>query len=371
MKKRTITILILLPITILILYFPINNSLSNSIYNYDNFKNSLISEYENNPEEFNQNFQFKINNIEEINDDVVNELYSKAIYYKNVYSFSIAAILAIFIDFLLSFIILYIPSIANKYQKYQNYINDFHKNKDYYREILKNYSPVELSIVLNNNVSIPSIVANLLTLEKEKIIANNNGAIVSNIDKNDFSNDFMKNIFINNGKVDVYYLNMSKYAKDKAIKDNLVEKASFPKKKFIIDILLSIGFYLIPILYVNNFTLFGNMILNYSDNILIVISLFTMLIISIIILFTFPLFTIIKYIILYGILKNNNYKRTTLGNEINNKLQGLNNFIKDFSNLDERDKKELVLWEDYLIYSVLFKNNKKIYREYRKRISFK
>lgn len=370
MKKRSLTILVLLPITILILYFPINIGLENEIYKYDDFKNSLVNEYEKDPEEFNKNLKLEIKNVNEINDELVNELYSKALFYKNIYSISISAILALAIDFLLSFIILYIPNIGKKYQNFQNYINNFHENKDYYRDILKNYSPVELSLILYNIVTIPSIVANLLVLEKDKIITNNNGLIVSNIDKNDFSNDFMKSIFIKNGKVDVYYLSISKYAREKAIKDNLIEKASFPKKKFILDILLSLGFYLIPILYVNNFTVFGNFILSYSDNILIVISLFLLFFMSLIILFVFPIFTIIKYIILYGSLKNN-YKRTNLGNEINNKLQGLNNFIREFSNLDERNRNELVLWEDYLIYSVLFKNNNKIYKEYKKCLKFK
>ena len=39
---------------------------------------------------------------------------------------------------------------------------------------------------------------------------------------------------------------------------------------------------------------------------------------------------------------------------------GLKRFIDDFSNLDEREYKHIELWEDFLIYSVIIGDNKKI-----------
>lgn len=56
----------------------------------------------------------------------------------------------------------------------------------------------------------------------------------------------------------------------------------------------------------------------------------------------------------------NPYVRSKSGEEINHKLEGLKNYIKDFSVMNERDKKEITIWEDYLIYSVLFGINTKI-----------
>lgn len=56
----------------------------------------------------------------------------------------------------------------------------------------------------------------------------------------------------------------------------------------------------------------------------------------------------------------NQYKRTNEGKKINRKLEGLKLFLKDFTTLDKKEHKELLLWGDYLIYSVLFNQNKKI-----------
>ena len=45
---------------------------------------------------------------------------------------------------------------------------------------------------------------------------------------------------------------------------------------------------------------------------------------------------------------------------IEEKIEGLKNYIKDFSILDEREQQELMIWDEYLIYSVLFNQNQKI-----------
>ncbi len=58
--------------------------------------------------------------------------------------------------------------------------------------------------------------------------------------------------------------------------------------------------------------------------------------------------------------KNNNYIRTKKGEELNEKLEGLQNYLKDFSIMHERDEKSLTLWQDYLIYSVIFEQNTNI-----------
>ena len=58
-------------------------------------------------------------------------------------------------------------------------------------------------------------------------------------------------------------------------------------------------------------------------------------------------------------MKKNNYIRTKKGEALNENLEGLKNYLKDFSTMDERDEKSLALWEDYLIYSVIFNQNAK------------
>ncbi len=61
---------------------------------------------------------------------------------------------------------------------------------------------------------------------------------------------------------------------------------------------------------------------------------------------------------------NDPYIRTKKGKEINKYLEGLKNYLKDFGNFEEKSHQELILWEDYLIYSVIFNLNTKIIKEY-------
>ena len=65
---------------------------------------------------------------------------------------------------------------------------------------------------------------------------------------------------------------------------------------------------------------------------------------------------------------NKFYKRTPKGKEINKKLEGLKLYLKDYSLLSEREYKEIELWEEYLIYSVMFGQNKNVIEEYEKYI---
>lgn len=61
-------------------------------------------------------------------------------------------------------------------------------------------------------------------------------------------------------------------------------------------------------------------------------------------------------------------KRTEYGNYMAECIYGMKNFIHDYSNLSEADKRQVVLWEDYLVYAVLLEENEKIVDEiYRKR----
>ena len=59
-------------------------------------------------------------------------------------------------------------------------------------------------------------------------------------------------------------------------------------------------------------------------------------------------------------------ERTEKAKELNSKLEGLKSYLKDYSNLKDNEASNIVLWEDYLIYSVIFKQNKKIISEFKK-----
>lgn len=60
---------------------------------------------------------------------------------------------------------------------------------------------------------------------------------------------------------------------------------------------------------------------------------------------------------------NKNYRRTIKGKELLTKAYALKNFLKDFSIIDKRTNDELILWEYYLIYSVVLGVNNKIENE--------
>lgn len=53
-------------------------------------------------------------------------------------------------------------------------------------------------------------------------------------------------------------------------------------------------------------------------------------------------------------IKANMFIRTQKGVEIQNKLAGLKNYIKDYSDLENRNIDEVILWEEYLIYAIIF-----------------
>ena len=62
------------------------------------------------------------------------------------------------------------------------------------------------------------------------------------------------------------------------------------------------------------------------------------------------------------------YERTARGEELNKKIEGLKNYIRDYSLLSEKNAYTISLWEDYLIYSVVFGQNDVIVKEFEKYI---
>jgi len=61
--------------------------------------------------------------------------------------------------------------------------------------------------------------------------------------------------------------------------------------------------------------------------------------------------------------KNNSLKRTEKGEKLASEIQGMKNFIHDFSLLNEAEKEEIILWEDFLVYAIILEENEKIVEE--------
>ena len=56
-------------------------------------------------------------------------------------------------------------------------------------------------------------------------------------------------------------------------------------------------------------------------------------------------------------------KRTEYGYYMAECIYGMKNFIHDYSNLNEADRRQVVLWEDYLVYAVVLEENMEIVNE--------
>lgn len=223
--------------------------------------------------------------------------------------------------------------------------NSFNDKIKYYRDLIKDYSLVEFCYIDDFDFKMPKdIVVILLNMELKGIIKLENG-VITIIDKSLATRQVEKFVLdiIKDGKLEVMERDIYKYKFDivtDALKDDLVYKSNNEKRISIIIssmvLLLFFSIYIIPVL---NFNMAWYMWL----------------------LIYYIIFSIITFSISYiDILSDHPYYLTDKGKEIHEKLEGLKHFLKDFSSLDEREKKEIVLWNDYLIYSVMFNQNKKI-----------
>ena len=231
---------------------------------------------------------------------------------------------------------------------------DFINDKQLYRDILNDYSPVMLAYIDKMTFDYDiSIVAGLLSLKNKGFIETCEDKI--NIIRYDFFELNMPERYIieniRNGKVEnVNQLKKIIFEEGKR-KGLLISNKNWTgmsakgiKKLMIFTI---IYFFLIYPIFEKLMILFNN---------------------SFILKDVIPITLILGYlyIIFYAIKsKENLYNRSKLAEELNQKLEGLKNYIKEYSLLKNRESEEITLWEDYLIYSVIFNQNNDIIKEYK------
>ena len=132
---------------------------------------------------------------------------------------------------------------ANKARKDNMSKIDFSKDKEYYRTILKTYSPAELSYIDDFKVNYKrEIVVTILSLElKGKVkIENDSISILDNNDENLRKTERFILKSIDDGKVKITDSDyIDSYAQDEAIEDNLIIKNTdkIGKKRVIKNIL--------------------------------------------------------------------------------------------------------------------------------------
>lgn len=271
---------------------------------------------------------------------------------------TIIYLLSIIIFPILFLIPYYIPilfiNIGNKYGKREKV--NFKTDKDYYRDIIKEHSLIELSYIDNYKIDCKKdLVAVLLSLKlKRKINITKTGIEVINdtvIDLKETEVHILKHIRNNQ-----LYISKS-LLKEIVINESLQNKTI--RKEKIQDYLKS----KIMLVIISTFILYELYKIreNLSEIPYLLISYCNVFIIICLIAFLIGfILSKVKYQSKERKLKIESYIRTDKGNEINRKLEGLKLFLRDFSNLKDKEKEDLVLWEDYLIYSVLFNINKKI-----------
>ena len=268
-------------------------------------------------------------------------------------------------------VVIFIIKRANKKVEKENLSEiDFKQYEGYYREILNEYSPAEIEYIDNLKCDeMTTIVATLLKLELlGKIKINENNIEIISYNTEDLRKT-EKYIFkaIKDGKVKIECSGyVESYAQDEGVEDCLIEKFKFgnkdtngnKNKRNVLIIVLFIFFALLC----NNVELI-NGIENGFIRTFLTVGAFLIPIGMSYMIFVYP---ISKFI--YLLIKGTSYIRTDKGKEINEKIEGLKNYIVQYSFLETKQKEELILWEDYLIYSVIFKTNTKIIEDISKLI---
>ena len=240
--------------------------------------------------------------------------------------------------------------------------NDFNHYQGYFREILSKYSVDVLSYIDQFQFRYPSILVamllqlkhkNFITIEEDKIIKNDFTTIPN------CSEEYLLN-HIENGILNVSKSQFESQTLKSAVEEKLLKSDKFSKNTF--QRFISVSFILFIVAFLCLFA-FGFILDNNIQLILFLIGFLSFIIVMIYL----PI-KIISWIVYVVHVSHNPGVRTKKGEEINLRLEGLKNFLKDFSTLDQKTQEQLVLWDEYLIYSVLFEQNEKIVSEYMKYI---
>lgn len=252
---------------------------------------------------------------------------------------------------------------------------DFSVEKVYFREILKKYSPEVLSYIddfaVDKTRDIIAVILNLklkkkIAIEDDKIIVLNDDVaglsqletyVISRVDK-----DFGRVII--NREIDI-----EKMVREDALKRELIttvkKKDLKEKEEFIKNALYIFVGIMVVIAAVFEGALRNSLCLlfpffpgtmTFND---VIIGIFMLL----------PIIFIYLYVG-YKFFNKGKYKRTDLGEEINYKIEGLKKYIKDYSLLDEKEQEMLEIWDEYLIYSLIFKQNNTIKNDMEKFVVF-
>lgn len=248
---------------------------------------------------------------------------------------------------------------------------DFINSKELYRDLLNKYSAMSLAYIDDfSKDPLKYVVITALELElKNKITINDNGVEV--IDKSVDNLYESERYILNNVKRGRIFVKDSseflELAKKECIEYGLVEENAECGKpqvgnkiqliiKGIVKVLvyLAILFGIIVGLVIFGETDFGGF--TYQIHLAMLFLLAYL-----------PIGLFLNYVAYHQSITILSF-RTKKGEEVNTKIEGLKNYIKRYSLLKDREKEQLLLWDDYLIYSVMFNENKKVIDEINRHI---
>ena len=275
----------------------------------------------------------------------------------NILVVAIALIVTIIENFYIILIFIVIKIMRKREYKNQLSKIDYKNEGEYYRDILKGYSPFLLSYIDNFIFEGKrDIIATILNLQLKQVIKIENNTIIKLKEDNNLEESeqyILDNV--SNGKIKIadtreLEQKIVKDAQNKElieIKESAKGKNDKPlKNKLIIAFIISIFIFMILSAIATSIN---------SDLLTTIVLIFGLI-------FCNPICYIILFIIKYYLNKAK-IKRTNKGEEINTKLEGLKNYIQEYSNLKEKNANDILLWEEYLIYSVIFNINDNVIKE--------
>lgn len=280
--------------------------------------------------------------------------------------FSFFTVVSLLKSFYLTILYIGVRIAYKKYSKEKLDKIDF-KNNSYYRDIISKYSPAVLSYIDDFKLEEKDIVATLMSLElKQKLTIKDGIKIINDSEENlDENEKYIFKKLKSNTLKNINMLEFEEKVKKDCLDYNLLEENKDIKKKIIKKIIFSVCIYILIVVGFFNFPTFYNNIPNKNIAILFLPVMFILFFIMIIL----PFSTIVYIKSYYRMNKQNPYIRNKQARNINKKLEGLRNYMKDFSQLSESQYNEIVLWEDYLIYSVILGQNSKIVKEIMEKIN--
>ncbi len=273
----------------------------------------------------------------------------------NIIAFVIMIIFSLLKHFYL--IIAYVAyKIAQRKHKKEKEVKISKDDVKYFRDIISKYSPSVLSYIYDFNVGKNELIATLLMLELKGKIKIEEKITILNSDYKDLEQNeiyvlnAVKNCKLKKFDFDEY----KKVVCEDSLNNNLLKKKGNRSKYITVFFLITIVITIILFYY----SFIKMMIISNSNSIEIVD--FILPIVAMVIVSMSPVF-LLAYVFFYHKFQvNDPYIRNSEGKSLYIKLNGLKNFLTDFSNIKNKSKEDLILWEDYLIYSVLFDLNTKL-----------